>query len=79
MGSMSIRNIPTDVHNALKAQARMNGRSAEAEVRAMMIEAVERAEKGGFGTRLKTLFDDIEDAEITIERDKTPHMPMEWE
>lgn len=77
MGNMSIRNIPEDVHDALKRQAYKNGRSAEAEVRAMIVENMTRAEKGGFGTRLRKVFEDIDDAEISIERDKTPAEPAD--
>ena len=47
MGMMTIRNIPDEVHNALKARARLHHRSAEAEVRAIL-EEVTRPE-----TRLK--------------------------
>ncbi|BBI48783.1 hypothetical protein HORIV_12040 [Vreelandella olivaria] len=36
MGMMTIRSIPDEVHNALKARAKQNHRSAEAEVRAIL-------------------------------------------
>lgn len=74
---MSIRNIPEDVHDALKNQAQKNGRSAEAEVRAMIVESVKRTENGGFGTRLRKVFEDIEDSEISVERDQTAAEPLD--
>lgn len=40
MANMTVRNIPDEVHNALKARALNNGRSAEAEVRHILQETV---------------------------------------
>jgi plasmid stability protein len=39
MGMMTIRNIPDEIHNALKARAKRHNRSAEAEVRAILEKA----------------------------------------
>ena len=78
MGNMAIRNIPEDVHHSLKIQARKNGRSAEAEVRAMIVESITRSQQGGFGTRLRKVFDGVEDDMIALERDKTPIAPMDF-
>jgi antitoxin FitA len=39
MPAMTIRNIPPETHEALHAQAKRNGRSAEAEVRLMLAAA----------------------------------------
>ncbi|WP_005624958.1 FitA-like ribbon-helix-helix domain-containing protein [Tritonibacter mobilis] len=55
MGNMSIRNIPDEAHEALKARAKSNGRSAEAEVRAMIIETARQSNSGGFGSPHKAL------------------------
>ena len=41
MGMMTVRNIPDDVHSAIKARARRHNRSAEAEVRAILEEATQ--------------------------------------
>jgi plasmid stability protein len=38
MGMMTIRSIPDEVHNALKARAKLHHRSTEAEVRAILEE-----------------------------------------
>jgi plasmid stability protein len=40
MGALTVRNIPDDIHSALKALATKHGRSAEAEVRDMIAHAV---------------------------------------
>lgn len=39
MATMTIRNLPDDVHHALKVRAAMNNRSAEAEVRDILTAA----------------------------------------
>ena len=41
MATMTIRNIPDNVHHALKVRAALNNRSAEAEVRALLEQAVQ--------------------------------------
>ena len=55
MAAMTIRNIPDDVHKAIKAQAEQHDRSAEAEVRAMLAAAVDPQRQLGFGTWLASL------------------------
>lgn len=55
MAAMTIRNIPDDVHKAIKAQAERHGRSAEAEVRALLAAAVDPRQQLGFGTWLANL------------------------
>lgn len=77
MGDMSVRNLPEETHEALKTMARENGRSAEAEVRAILVEAATRSLEGGFGSRLRNCFDTVEGDELSFERDKTPAMPLD--
>lgn len=79
MGNMSIRNIPDEAHEALKARAKSNGRSAEAEVRAMIIETARQSNSGGFGSRLTKRFKGVEGDELNIERDRTPARPVSFE
>ena len=52
MPAMTIRNLSDATHNALKARAKRNGRSAEAEVRAIIDAAVAPAEARGMGSLL---------------------------
>ncbi|WP_298571950.1 plasmid stabilization protein [uncultured Aliiroseovarius sp.] len=79
MGNMSIRNLPDEIHEALKHRAAQNNRSAEAEVRALLVETFEAEQKGGFGTRLRACFEGIEGDELDIARDKTAAQPLELE
>ena len=79
MGNMSIRNLPDEIHDALKLRAAKNNRSAEAEVRALLVETFVAETEGGFGTRLRACFKGIEGDELDIARDKTPAQPLELE
>lgn len=79
MGNMSIRNIPDDAVDALKLQAAKNGRSAEAEVRAMIVEVSVSSREGGFGARLQRCFEGVEGHELDVKRDKTPAEPLVFE
>jgi len=75
MGAMTIRNIPDDVHEALKLRAKLHGRSAEAEVREILQEAlISKESKVGLGTALHELGRKLREAGIEFEpvRDTTP-------
>lgn len=37
MANMTVRNLPDEVHERLRAQAQSNGRSLEAEVRSILV------------------------------------------
>ncbi|QEA38272.1 plasmid stabilization protein [Pistricoccus aurantiacus] len=55
MGMMTVRNIPDDVHSAIKARARRHNRSAEAEVRAILEEATQSERSIPMGDALAEL------------------------
>jgi plasmid stability protein len=76
MGNMSIRNLPDETHAALKLRAQRNKRSAEAEVRALLIEAIAAETKGGFGTRLRAVLKPVEGNDLEVSRDRTPVQPL---
>ncbi|WP_246131722.1 FitA-like ribbon-helix-helix domain-containing protein [Pistricoccus aurantiacus] len=52
---MTVRNIPDDVHSAIKARARRHNRSAEAEVRAILEEATQSERSIPMGDALAEL------------------------
>lgn len=56
MPTMTIRNIPDIIHNAIKARARMNNRSAEAEVRALLEKTMLEEPSIKLGDRLHAIF-----------------------
>ena len=55
MGMMTIRSIPDEVHDALKARAKRHNRSTEAEVRAILEEATWPAKLLHMGDALAAL------------------------
>lgn len=80
MPMLTVRNVPEEVHRALRLRAAQHGRSTEAEVRAILEEAVKPEGR----TKLGSLLADIghsarltdEDAGIFEQRDKTPAEPI---
>ncbi len=84
MGMMTVRNIPEEVHAALRARAKRHNRSAEAEVRAILEEVVKSEKRVQMGDALAALGRKIgltnEDFAIFEQvRDKTPAEPMGFE
>lgn len=77
MGMITVRNLPDEVHRALRVRAATNGRSTEAEVRVILESAVKpqgRVKLGsllaGIGRQAK-----LTEAEFAVfdqARDKTP-------
>ena len=58
MAAVVIRNIPEATHRALKARAKAHGRSTEAEIRNILVDATKQAERerGTLGTDLHNLW-----------------------
>lgn len=52
MAAVTIRNLPDEIHRALKRQAARHGRSTEAEIRHILEEAVRPAQHTLIGTAL---------------------------
>ena len=82
MAMMTVRNIPDEVHRALRVRAAMHGRSAEAEVRAILEQAV----MGDGRIKLGSLLADIgrraalQDEDLALfDRDQTPAKPVPFE
>ncbi|MCC5086710.1 FitA-like ribbon-helix-helix domain-containing protein [Xanthomonas campestris] len=65
MPSFTVRNIPEDVHRAIRARAAQHGRSTEAEIRAILESAARPADR----VKLGALLVDIgRDAGLTAKR-----------
>jgi plasmid stability protein len=84
MGMMTVRHIPDEVHDALRAQAKTHGRSTEAEVRAILADAVKPETRIQMGDALAALgrrigLTDEDFAVLEQRRDKTPAEPMRFE
>lgn len=84
MAMLTVRNLPDDVHRALRMQAALHGRSTEAEVREILAIAVKPETRERLGEALAALSRKIgltnEDFEVFDQvRDKTPAEPLRFE
>jgi plasmid stability protein len=84
MPSITVRNVPDEVHRALRVRAAMHGRSTEAEIRDILESAVKPEQRLRMGDALADLGRRLgltnEDFAIFEQvRDKTPAEPMRFE
>jgi len=84
MAMLTVRNLPDDVHRALRVQAALHGHSTEAEVREILTTAVKPETRVRLGDALAALGRQIgltnEDFEVFNQlRDKTPAQPLSFE
>lgn len=84
MPSITVRNVPDEVHRALRVRAARHGRSAEAEIRDILANAVKPQRRKQLGSLLAEIgrqarLSDEEFAIIEQVRDKTPAKPMTFE
>jgi len=84
MAMLTVRNLPDDVHRALRVRAAQHGQSTEAEVREILAAAVKPEARVRLGEALATLSRNVgltnKDFDIfeTV-RDKTPAEPPRFE
>lgn len=85
MASITVRNIPEEVHRAIRARAAMHGHSTEAEVRSIQEQAARPEARIKLGSLLASIAQEaggLSNAEaeaINQRRDKTPAEPMSFE
>lgn len=83
MSMLTVRNVPEEVHRALRAQAARHGRSAEAEVRAILEVAVKPEGRIQLGTLLAAVGRKarLKDNELAVfdSRSKAPPIPVHFE
>ena len=84
MAILTVRNLPDEVHRALRVRAAQHGHSTEAEVREILASAVKPATRVRLGEALAALGREIgltsEDFEALDQgRDKTPAEPLKFE
>ena len=80
---LTVRNIPDEVHRALRVRAALRGRSTEAEVRAILEETVLPEGRVGLGSLLTAVgrragLTEKESAAFA-QRDTTPARPVDLE
>jgi len=79
MASITVRNVPDEVHRALRVLAALHGRSAEAEIRLILEHAVQPEGRIRLGSLLSEIGHEVGGADLTIGRDNTPAKPMSFE
>ena len=83
MATVTVRNLPDEVHRALRVRAAMHGRSTEAEIRDILETTVRPPERLRLGTALAKLgrragLTDEDFAVFEQARDKTPAKPARF-
>lgn len=85
MASVTVRNIPDEVHRALRVRAATHGRSTEAEIRDILEATVLPPKRIKLGSLLASIareaggLTDAEAKQFDQLRDKTPAEPMRFE
>ncbi|KVP62376.1 FitA-like ribbon-helix-helix domain-containing protein [Burkholderia ubonensis] len=79
MPVITVRNLPDEVHRALRVRAAQHGRSTEAEVRDILEKAVQPEGRVKLGTLLAEIGREIGGVDLDTQRDKTPAEPMNFE
>jgi len=83
MAILTVRNLPDEVHRALRLRAAQHGRSTEAEVRAILEEAVKPQGRLKLGSWLADIGRHwrLSDEEVALlnQRDKSPPRTVDLE
>lgn len=86
MAVLTVRNLPDEVHRALRLRATQHGRSTEAEVRAILESVVKPPERVKLGTLLREMSrragltnEDVDELERSMAQDRMPHEPINLE
>ena len=84
MAMMTVRNIPDEVHRAIRVQAAMHGRSTEAEVREILKTSVTPPKRIKLGSVLTKISQQVNLSNTEQEifegiRDKTPAKHIDFE
>jgi plasmid stability protein len=86
MAVLTVRNLPDEVHRALRLRATQHGRSTEAEVRAILESVVKPPERVKLGTLLQEMSrragltnEDVDELERSMAKDRMPHEPINLE
>jgi len=79
MPVITVRNLPDEVHRALRIRAAQHGRSTEAEVRDILEQAVRPGGRPRLGTLLAEIGREAGGIDFEVQRDKAPTDPMSFE
>jgi plasmid stability protein len=79
MPVVTVRNLPEETHRALKLRAAQHGRSTEAEIRAILEEAVRPSTRVKLGSALAAFGQRFGGLDLDWNRDQTPTEPAVFE
>lgn len=79
MAVVTVRNLSDETHRALKIRAAQNGRSTEAEIRAILEDAVNPGEQLKIGSELAAFGRQFGPLDLEIERDSAPTEAADFE
>ncbi|MEO6918805.1 MAG: plasmid stability protein [Collimonas sp.] len=79
MASVTVRNLPDETHRALRVRAAMHGISTEAEIRAILENAVRPEGRIKLGSLLAEIGREVGGVDLEIERDRMPAEPVGFE
>jgi plasmid stability protein len=88
MAVLTVRNLPDEVHRALRLRAAQHGRSMEAEVRSILEDIIRPPERLMLGSMLQELSRRVGltnadvaamEAAMDVARDRAPHEPMRFD
>lgn len=85
MTSITVRNVPEDIHRAIKARAALHGRSAQAELLDILEKAAKPKRRLKLGSLLVAIANEAgpltttEADALAGMRDKTPAEPVKFE
>ena len=79
MSSITVRNLPEETHRALRVRAATAGRSTEAEVRAILDNAVRPDGRIKLGSLLAEIWQQAGGVDLDIVRDQSPTAPLSFE
>ena len=77
--TVTVRNIPLEVHRALRVRAAQHGHSTEAEIRSILEAAVKHEGRIKLGSLLAKIGREHGGVDLEIERDRTAAEPMSFE
>jgi plasmid stability protein len=75
MAAITIRNLPGEIHRALKLRAAQHGRSTEAEIRQILVDSVRPQGRLKLGTELAELAEKFAGIDFEFIRDQSPTEP----
>lgn len=79
MPVITVRNLPDEVHRAIRVRAATHGRSTEAEIRFILEAAVKPEGRVKLGSLLAGIGRDLGGVDLEICRDRTPAEPLRFE